>query len=293
MKFIAGRFLLLVAFLGITGVSCSKSEMNAGKPSIEFIGGEGLITKDTSAAEASTLHFKVHCKWNGEQTLSNFIVANNNIRVVDEGMNIKEFEKNVDFAKSASDVDSITFTIRDIEGNWERKSLKVQKKSGSGGGELVWYRNITLDAQDVVGGKCFMSLSNGLTYTFQQAFGVQQNINLLYYYDASSGEANLIASPGANVTIFTGAYGLSNWVTKNTTRFIKMSITQEQFEAISDPVYVVNAYNSIGFRKAKNLVVGDIYSFKLENNGKFGILRVLEVSGQETGKIVISVVVQK
>lgn len=293
MKIIAGRLLLIIICLGISGVSCSKSETNAGKPTIELMNGEGLIVKDTSATEASTLHFRVHCKGNGEQPLTNLIVANNGTRVVDEGMNIKEFEKDVDFAKSSNDRDSITLIIRDIEGGSASTSLKVDKKDGSGGGDLIWYKNITLDAQSVASAKSFFSFANGTSYTLQDAFAVQQNINILYYYDSSSGEDNLFASPGANVTIFTGTYGLSNWTTKNTTRFIKMSLTQQEFETITDPVFVVSSYTATGFRKAKNLVAGDTYSFKDESTGKYGILRVYEVVGQDAGKVVITIVMQK
>lgn len=293
MKYIACRLLLIIACLGIAGVSCSKSEVDADSPIIKLIAGDNLIAKDTSAMEASTLHFRVHCKWNGEQTLTNFIVLNNGTRVVDEGMNIKEFEKDVDFTKSSSNVDSINFIIRDIKGNSSNTSVKVAKKSGSGGGELVWYNSITLDAQNAVGGKSFLSFANGTSYTLLEAFVVQQNINLLYYYDASSGEDNLMASPGANVTVFTGSYGLSNWTIKNTTRFIKMNLTQQQFEAITNPIFVVSAYSSTGYRKAKNLAIGDTYSFKDENSGKYGILRVYEVVGQDAGKVVFTIVMQK
>ena len=291
MKIIACRVLLLIACLGISGVSCSKSETDAGAPTIELVDGENLITKDTSAMEASTLHFRVHCKWNGDQSLTNFIVANNGVRVVDEGMNTEEFVRDVNFAKSVSEVDSISFIIRDINGNSSNKSLRVEKKAGSGGGELIWYNNVTLDAQNAVGGKSFLSFVNGVTYTKQDAAPIAQNINLLYYYDtAPAGDANTLASPGANLD---GVFDLSGWAMLNTTRFIKMSISQVQFEAITDPINVVNAYSTTGNRKAKNLVVGDTYSFKDESKGKYGIFRVTEVVGQDAGKVVITIVMQK
>lgn len=285
----------MIICLSFAGVSCSKSEIDAGSPSIELVNGDNLIIKDTSAQEASTLHFKVHCKWNGENTLTNLIVANNGTRVVDEGMNIKEFERNIDFTKSSNEIDSIAFTIRDIRGRSSTKTLRVNKSSGSGGGELVRYNNITLDAQNTTNGKSFLSANNGSTFTLQDAFGAQQNINILYYYDNITSDGNTLASPGANVdaSIFTGTYGLSNWTTKNTSRFNKISLSQQQFEAIVDPVFVVNSYGSVGYRKAKNLAAGDAYAFKVENTEKYGILSVSEVIGQESGKVVISIVIQK
>lgn len=296
MKKNARRIVLMLLFTMTIGVSCSKSEKYAGAPTIELISGANLIATDTSALLAETLHFKVHCKWNGEQTLTNFIVASNGTRVVDEGMNTREFERNVDFAKSADSSELIEFTIRDIKGGSSSTSLKVDKKSGTGGGELIRYNNITLDAQNVSNGKSFVSLSNGTPYTIQEAYDVQQQIHMLYYYDNISSDANTLASPGANVdnSIFTGIYGLSNWTTKNTSRFYPITLTQSAFESITDPVFVVNSYSeSLGKRKAKNLVAGDVYSFKVESTRKYGILRVSEVTGQEAGKVTFSVVMQK
>ncbi|NVO09379.1 MAG: hypothetical protein HXX16_05395 [Bacteroidales bacterium] len=94
--------------------------------------------------------------------------------------------------------------------------------------------------------------------------------------------------------MFTGTNGLSNWTIKNTSRFYPITLTQQQFEAISDPVFVINSYSeSQGKRKAKNLKVGDVYSFKDESTGKYGILRVYEVAGEDAGKVVFSIVMQK
>ena len=295
MKNITNRIFLFIVSLGLLVLSCSKSEKDFGPPTIELLSGDNIINSDTSAYVASTLNFKVHCKWNGENALTNFIVTNNGAHVIDEGMNIHEFEKSIDFAKSSADHDSIEFIIRDIQGNSAKLALVVDKKTGSGGGELVKYSNISMDAQNSINGKGFLTFSDGTTFSLQDAYNIQGKINLLYYYDLTSTDANTIASPGANIdaSIFTGTFGLSNWTTKNTTRFIKLSITQQQFEDISDPVYVVNTYTAVGNRKAKNLVVGDVYSFKDESNGKYGIFRVYEVTGQDAGKVVISIVMQK
>jgi len=295
MKNVAYRILLLLVCLCVVGTSCSKSEANAGKPSIELISGEGLIANDTSMVEASTLKFRIHCSWNGDDELTNLIVFNNGGRVVDEGMYQKEFQKDVIFAKSSSAYDSIAFVIRDIKGESGTTSIRVDKKEGSAG-ELIRYNNVTLEAQNVSGGKSFMGLLDGTTFTLQDAYNNQSSINLLYYYDVVSTDGNTISSPGANIdaSIYTGTYSVPNWSTRNTTRFIKLSLTQQQFDTISRPAYVVNAYGStVGYRKAKNLVVGDVYAFFVENTGKYGIFRISSLIGQDSGNVVFSIVMQK
>jgi hypothetical protein len=124
----------------------------------------------------------------------------------------------------------------------------------------------------------------------QDASGIQGDIHMLYFYDPS-GDYNTIASPGANLN---GIYDLSSWTTHNTARFYQVTMTQEQFDAVTEPSYVVSLYSEAdGKRKAKNLKAGDTYSFKLESNGKYGILRIAEVTGQADGKVVFSVVMQK
>jgi len=291
MKNITIRIGLMLMLAVALSASCKDTEKNAAAPVIELISGDGLITDDTSASVAEILKFKIHCQWNGDNTLTNLIVASNDKRVVDEGMNIKEFEREVTFAKGTDDVELIVFTIRDIKGGSSSVSLTVNKDDGTIDGELVRYNNIELNAQSVQNGKGFLSLTNGVSYTMQDAYGIQGDIHMLYFYDANSGDLNTIASPGANLT---GILDLSSWTTRNTARFYQVTMTQEQFDAVSDPAYVVSLYSEAdGKRKAKNLKAGDIYSFKLESNGKYGILRVTEVTGQADGKIVFSVVMQK
>lgn len=291
MKNITIRIGLMLMLAVALSASCKETEKNAAAPVIELISGEGLITDDTSASVAEILKFKIHCQWNGDNTLTNLIVASNDKRVVDEGMNIKEFEREVTFAKGTDDIELIVFTIRDIKGLSSSVSLKVNKDDGTIGGELVRYNNLELNAQNAENGKGFLSLTNGVAYSLQDASGIQGDIHMLYFYDANSGDLNTIASPGANLT---GLLDLSTWTTRNTARFYQVTMTQEQFDAVSDPAYVVSLYSEAdGKRKAKNLKAGDTYSFKLESNGKYGILKVTEVTGQADGKIVFSVVMQK
>jgi len=291
MKNITIRIGLMVILAAALSASCKETDKNTAAPIIELISGDGLITDDTSASVSEILKFKIHCQWNGDNTLTNLIVASNDKRVVDEGMNIKEFEREISFAKGTDDVELIVFTIRDIKGLSSSVSLKVNKDDGTIGGELVRYNNIELYAQSVQNGKGFLSLTNGVSYTMQDAYGIQGDIHMLYFYDANSGDLNTIASPGANLN---GILDLSSWTTRNTARFYQVTMTQEQFDAVSDPAYVVSLYSEAdGKRKAKNLKAGDIYSFKLESNGKYGILRVTEVTGQADGKILFSVVMQK
>lgn len=286
-------FFLLFAVVLILS-ACKKSDKNTNPPIIELVSETGIISADTSAVIAQPLKFKVHCKWNGDNALTNFIVSSNGTRVLDEGMYMQEFDRDVIFAKDSSDVELVVFTIRDIKGGSASVSLRVTRENGTIGGELVRYSNIVLDAQGIENGKSFLSLTNGVTYTLQDAYGIQNEIHLLYFYDPE-GDYNTISSPGANITIsyLPSNYDIPNWNTRTTCRFVQVALTQEEFDAISEPASVVGLYTNDGKRKAKNLKAGDTYSFIIEDIGKYGVLRVSDVTGQESGQVTFSVVVQK
>ncbi|NTW26088.1 MAG: hypothetical protein HGA37_15425, partial [Lentimicrobium sp.] len=99
---------------------------------------------------------------------------------------------------------------------------------------------------------------------------------------------------GAGITgIFTGASSPDNYTTKNLTWFVKTALTAAQFDAVQNDAIVIDAFDTENdFRKAKVLTAGDVYSFKLQN-GKYGLLKVIAVNGEQTGSLEIAVKVQK
>jgi hypothetical protein len=73
-------------------------------------------------------------------------------------------------------------------------------------------------------------LLNQNTYSLENSFNNQDEIHLAAFYDYAD-DKHVIASPGANIPdgTFTGPYQVSNWTTKNTTRFVKADIPVEAF----------------------------------------------------------------
>ncbi len=285
-------FMLAIVFF----TSCKKENVNNTPPTIEFSTGVGFYFSDTTAVAASSLVFRINCVSNGENALTNLIVKNNGMRIIDEGVNQQEFVKEVTIVKSSEATEIIEFTIRDIVGNSASITVTITLDTTTPAGNVIRYNNVTLDAQGVSNGKSFFSFVNGNYYTLQEAFGIQSNIHLVYYFDATTTDAQTIASPGANIdnSIFTGEFGLSNWTTKNTARFHPITMTAEEFEAIDSPIVLVDSYSEAdGKRKAKNLVAGNVFAFKVESNSKYGIFRVLDVTGEALGSVTFSVVYQE
>lgn len=296
MKINTGRVVPFLAFMlaFVFFISCKKENVNNTPPAIEFTSGIGFYFSDTTAVAASSLVFRVTCT--GENALTNLIVKNNGVRIVDEGINQQELIKDVTIVKSSESEEILEFIIRDIVGNSSSISVTITLDTTTPAGNVVRFNNITLNAQNAVGGKSFVSLLNGTPLTLQEAFNAQENIHLLYYFDLQTTDAQTIASPGANVdnSVYTGEYGLANWTIKNTTRFHQITMSLEEFEAINSPVILVDSYSEAdGKRKAKNLVAGNTFSFKVESTNKYGIIRVSEVVGEDLGSVTFSVVIQE
>jgi hypothetical protein len=282
--------LLLTLTFGVFA-SCNKKEENTSPPTIELIDSDGYITGNTIAGPAQELRFKVKCQGNGTHVLTNFIVSSNGSRVIDEGINTDMLQRDVVLLKTSDPEEIVEFIIRDIDGKEATLQITISLDESAGDTEPIWYNDIVLDAQGVTNGKSFVSLADGTTLNLQDASNNQSLINLLYYYDNIDADENTISSPGANIddSIISG---LSGWTTRNTTRFISKSISLDDFEAINSVIYLVDEYHTSGNRKAKNLKVGDTFSFKDEARNKFGMFRVYDINGQENGSVTISIVIQ-
>lgn len=137
----------------------------------------------------------------------------------------------------------------------------------------------------------FLSVSEKKVYTLLLASQNQDKIDILCFYEAESGNNIALAAPGSNITgIFTGENSPENWTTKNQTYFTlpTSEVTVAQFDALKDGDAVIetyfNAEQTSGNRKAKDMKVNDIWTFKTQG-GKFGILKVISVQQGATGYV--------
>ena len=290
-------FLALSSVIITSFSSCDDNNDNPEPPTIELIEAEGFFVSDTLAPAAAQMNFRVSCKSNGTDVLTNIIVSSNGTKVVDEGINTQILERDITLIKTSDEEETIEFVIRDITGGSASTSVVVKLDENSSAGNIVRYHNVTLQAQNAENGESFLSFIDGCTtHSLEEAYANQSNIHLLYYYDLIESDKNTITSPGANIdeTVFPGEFGLAGWTTKNTTRFHKIALTQEEFEAIDNPAFLVDSYSEPdGKRKAKELAAGDTYAFKIESESRYGIFRVSEVIGEEAGSVTFSVVIQE
>jgi len=266
-------------------------------PAILLTKTSGYVFKDSVMAVGKNFKIELNA-FGGNVNLTNIIIRNEHGGVVtnyfDTGINNQAIKISKILTKGVYESEKWTFIAIDKNGENASVSFVLNKDPNSQFGNIR-HINATMGAQSSTLIGSFLSLNSGMTFFQDSAFAHQDSIEMLYYYDAINGEANTIASPNANVepSIYTGAGALTNWTVKNETRYFKTTLTAADFNAAVNDSLLLVAYNEPNAkRKAKNLVAGDIYSFKTTHN-KFGLFQVQQVVGQEAGTVTVNILIQQ
>jgi hypothetical protein len=295
-KCLSTIIILLVTISFFLVLSC-KRDNNSDGPDIRFITGGNYFSKDTVLKAGDPFLIGIIAEF-GDNDLTNFRVMRSfeggQEIIVDTGIHNEVFEYHHSMSKGVHPVEVWNFRIMDEEGLWSEISFILRNDTTAGFDSITYYPSVLMGTQQSTDYGSFYDLKNNVVYFQDEAFTVQDSIEMLYYYDPT-GDANTIASPNANVdtSIYTGATGLQHWTYKNETRYFETSLSTAQFDAIINDSLIIASYDQLNAkRKAKNLVPGEIYSFKTAH-GKFGLFKTVNVIGAETGSIEISIKLQK
>jgi len=288
--------LLIVVFLAIFVFSCRKNEEKGAPPSIKFKVDTGYVYRDDTVLIGKTFKIGIIAE-KGDVNITNFIIKESNTSVLtylDTGLNAANLIINENIIKGLSPKDTWTFIVRDKDGTSASILLNIFADSSSAFGPIITIPSIILSAQNDTTIGSFLDIKNKAVYNLRQAFGIQDSIEILYYYDAIQGNNNTIASPNATIdaSVFPGTNGLANWTVKNVTWYQVTTLTDSVFNNFkNDSLLLSLAYINPTYRKAKNLKAGDIYAFKT-GKGKLGMFAVLNVNGTDAGTIEIKVKMQ-
>ena len=275
--------------------SCSKEENNNTLlPIIELKIGSIYTSHDTAIAEGSQICIGIKAFANGGVNLCNFIVeSNNSQRLVDYGFNASTFDKDFIIHKNADSIQKISIIIRNINGGSDSVCIILQK-NGSAYKPILSYVFILGGQNNTTFGPS-ASFTNGLVYSLSDASQNQALIDVLYYYNPLNLEYNCLASAGGNIIgIYAGTNSPENWTIKNTTYFSRtlVDIPLSAFDnAQTDSIIIANLFTN-GGRKAKALTPNQIWGFQTQS-GKFGLLKIIEVNGLESGSLKFAVKMQE
>ncbi|HNW70486.1 MAG TPA: hypothetical protein PKI01_08800 [Bacteroidales bacterium] len=283
--------IIVICFLS----SCKKNETEA--PTIYLETADGFIFKDTVLAAGTNYNVKLVAEM-GDANITNIVIKNTHdgepISYFDTGVNNEKIVISKILTKNVFESETWTFMAIDKNGKNASVSFTVKMDTASVYHDVLIFDGRVLGAQNCPSAGSFMSVRSGHIWFQADAFDMQDSIELLYYYDPA-GDNNTIASPGANIdaTIYSSATSPIYWAVRNETRFFKTTYTTADFNNIQNDSLLLVAYDEInGKRKAKNLVAGDVYSFKT-THAKYGMFAVESVTGADSGTIQFSLRIQK
>ncbi len=300
-RLLTNNLLTIILLCIIATAGCTKDKPVYPVPTIKFVTLPGLTSTDTTLMLNDTVRIGISAKTGSDQALTHFhmtVIKDSAITYIDSALYTNQLENFRTIIKGIAKKETRIFYVRDRDGRKSQElTITFSLDSSSMYGDISYILSIRLGAQKNTSTGSFYSLSAKNIYTKADAFTNQGLINLLYYFDTIDADKNTIASPGANVdaSVFPGTTGITNWAIRNTTRFkIQQNITTNQFELCrNDSLILSNTFEfESGFRKAKNLVSGQIYSF-VTDSGLKGLFKVLEVSGETEGDIAIAIKIKK
>ena len=297
---ITGMFRLIYRILFALGilsliVSCQKNEDYGDVPVFELTTDSGFINGYGTFSPGELMNFKVQAVQGG-QKLTNFFIEvrtfeGDIFRQYDTSMYCSEFHWEGSFYKSSSLAEQWMFVIQDRRSRRTGDILNIYADTVSSYKPLMEFEAIELGAQNNPNYGGFYSLEKQMTYFVEDAKTNQEFIDLVFYH----GEDEMTMScPNANIEdgIFPADLAPNTWDIRNTTRYIKTSLTNEDFDsAQNDSILIANYIETDAKRKAKNLIEGDIVVFK-NQQGLLGMFRINSIEISNDGKLDIDLKVQ-
>ncbi|MEZ5197724.1 MAG: hypothetical protein R2764_15465 [Bacteroidales bacterium] len=286
-------FFYLIVLVAI--VSCSKDEGPGVSPSFEMVADSGYISGPATVSPGQLMRFKIEAN-EGSEKLTNFFIDVENsehlkTRIFDTAIYCSEFNWEGSFYRSSAQVELWSFRIRDRNGNGNGDVFFINADTNSAYSPIMLMSGVDMGAQNNIQIGGFFSLTNQVVYTIVDAQINQELIDMVFYYGE---DLSTIASPGANIEsgIYPDNLTPVNWEIRNTTRYIKTSLSESDFDNIkNDSIMIANYIDAEGKRKAKILSQGDVYVFKNQQN-KLGLFLVNDVSTGNDGNINIDIKIQ-
>jgi len=275
--------------------SCRKKDSNP--PSISLGTAAGFISGDTILPGGTNFFVRIIAQ-KGDENITNLVIKNyhdgQQTILFDTGVNNETLDISKILTKNVYQNETFTFMVIDKNGNNASVSFTVSIDSSAGYQVVKVFNSVVLGAQKCSTAGSFMSLASGHVWFQADACTIPDTIEMLYYYD-STGDANSISSPNANIGtfIYPGATSPIYWPVRNETKFYKTAYSLADFSAIVNDSLLLAAYSEIDAkRKAKNLVAGDVYSFKTIHT-KYGMFAVEQVNGADSGTVRCTIKIQK
>jgi hypothetical protein len=215
--------------------------------------------------------------------------------IVDEGFNNGLLEIDKTFINVWGDSLQWTITVMDHNRNFASISLITYDTSKTYA-PVHSYTNIELGMQNNTSIPQLLNALNGNLFTLTQGQQTPQLIDVVSYYYITSGTPSYTFSSAGDIDAPLYYPILSTFNPKNYTDWdYATQITSLAFDNCNnDSLLIASFHSGAGFssRKYKFADAGKVVPFKTAG-GKTGLIKVLSVSGNESGKIVFDLKIQQ
>jgi len=288
MKKILVFSLIFISLLG----ACKKDQLSDIKPIISLKVANDYISGNAEIGAGSQYKVGIEASSENGENITNIIIKSNGITVFDNGYNTPFLSEDITLVKSTEETEILTFIVRNRARLADSLSITITKAEQAYGA-ITRYNSVILGCNENTTTGNYYSLINNLVYTQAEAYNNQDLIDIIYFFDPA-GDENALGSPGANLTgIITGSDAPENWSIIRTTRYSRSAITilDDDFNnSLNDSLILANLFTD-GGRKAKNLSNNQYWGF-INNENKYGIIKIENVTGQSTGTLQFSLIMQ-
>lgn len=288
MKKILVSSLIFISLLG----ACKKEQLSDIKPTITLKVANGYISENAEIGAGSQYKVGVVASSENGENITNIIIKSNGITIFDNGYNTPALSEDITLVKSTEDIEILTFIVRNRARLADSLTITITKAEQAYGA-IKRYNSTMLGCNENTTLGNYYSLINNQIYTQAEAYNNQELIDIIYFFDPANDE-NALGSPGANLTgIITGSDAPENWSVLRTTRYSRSAIAimdNEFNNSLNDSLILANLFTD-GGRKAKNLADGQYWGF-VNNDNKYGIIKIENVTGQSTGTLQFSLIMQ-
>jgi hypothetical protein len=290
---IKGKTFGFVSILLVTllVVSCGKDN---GNPTIRFVTGPEFTGKDTVIRVADTLPVTIEVKWNGADLLEVLDVREKDLSITTFDLDGEEATFTLNLVKGTDQTENWSFIVIDVDGNQASVSLTLTKDPNSEYGAIRYYSSVVLGAQNNIAKSAFISFQSeqATTFNLDQAFVSQAKIDFFFYYNETT-KATL-AGPGSNLPpdLYPGSRSIDLWTIKRESRFLKSTMTAQDFNAISNDSKLIKGWlDASSVLLATELKPNDIWLVKTAD-GKLGAVLVKQAGSTDTGEIEFAIKIQ-
>lgn len=264
----------------------------------EYQPGMLYIDDDTTIETGQEFVFGVNAEAGSSENLSRILIERNfenvsTLTMLDSTINTASF--NIDhtsFTYPNPGNEEIICTVWDQNNRISTISFTITTTPAPP--NITTYEDILLGAQNSSIGISFAT-GNGTVYNLADAKDNASEIDLMYFYGATN--LAILAAPDdidAQMVYDDPTNGLGTWDVLNNTRFKATTLSSGEFNMITtltQLIAIVVIPSAPDQTKISSLAIGQVLAFETWD-GKYGILRVDNLTGATDGSIEITVKVQ-